>query len=314
MLPSIDQNKRALELITKSFKITKNIPIDYRFIVRNLENIDEEIPKKYRYNGLVFFVVESEVYNGTTTGGGTVDGKINVGTTTGGDKTLNGVLYCFEENLDKPIPLHDTVLRFIVRQVGGFTNDYSKLLENLNKTYAKAGSIVYVEGLNISVIFDGTNWKYFNGVYIINNDSVWNTVPESLRVQNKLVLSNNVRKIILNDLSLSDEVLTDKNIIQNNRYYDLNGILHYSIGDKLYKLGDNVFFGIVNIQKGSIQVTHGLNSLLIEGYCKLTNTNSDIDVNNTIVPLSLKIIDKDNVEIKSSLNLQNIEIVLISKQ
>ncbi len=237
MLTSIEQSRKALEIITKAFKITKNIPLDVRFIVNSLSTLDTEIPMKYRYNGLVFFVVDAKINDGTTiVSENKIDGTIGKGPTTG-NETLSGILYCFESDLSKPIPLHDLVLRFIIRQIGGYNNNWTNLISDLNHTYAKAGSIINVKDLGISVIFDGNDWKYFNGIYTINTIEDWNTVPNQLKETNRLVKVGNENKIILSDKTLSDEVIkvdSIPDIPENCRFYLINGYLYYSIGGIQY--------------------------------------------------------------------------------
>lgn len=322
-LSSIAQSRKALELITKAFKITKNIPIDYRFIVSSLNNLDTEIPLKYRYNGLTFFVVDGSVNDGTTLVGSNkkIDGQINVGPTTG-TKTLSGILYTFEEDLTKPIPLHDTVLRFIIRQLTGYNNNWTNLVSDLNHTYAKAGSIVYVQDLGISVIFNGTDWEYFNGIYKINELAAWNTVPAQFKVPNRIVHVGTSDKytiqIILSNKTLSNEILVVDSIPatpENWRYYLINGYLYYSIGGNVYPLGDKfkVWYN-TSLVVGNNNFKHDFNSNLLSGYCRINNKADNQEYNNYEFPIEVVVVDTNTVNIKSSVPVNQCDIVLVSKQ
>lgn len=322
MLTSIEQSRKALEIITKAFKITKNIPLDTRFIVNSLSTLDTEIPMKYRYNGLVFFVVDAKINDGTTTiiSENKIDGTIGKGPTTG-NETLSGILYCFESDLTKPIPLHDLVLRFIIQQIGGYNNNWTNLISDLNHTYAKAGSIINVKDLGISVIFDGNNWKYFNGIYTINKIGDWNTVPNQLKETNKLVKVGNENKIILSDKTLSDEVIKVDSIPdtpENFRFYLINGYLYYSIGGNVYPVSDKIkIFYNTKLIIGDNTFTHNFNSKLLSTYCLINeaidNQIINDDYKNREFPLEHIVVNENSINIKSSVQINNCDIVLISK-
>ena len=322
MLTSIEQSRKALEIITKAFKITKNIPLDTRFIVNSLSTLDTEIPMKYRYNGLVFFVVDAKINNGTTTivSENKIDGTIGKGPTTG-NETLSGILYCFESDLTKPIPLHDLVLRFIIRQIGEYNNNWTNLISDLNHTYAKAGSIINVKDLGISVIFDGNNWKYFNGIYTINKIEDWNTVPNQLKETNRLVKVGNENKIILSDKTLSDEVIkvdSIPDIPENFRFYLINGYLYYSIGGNVYPVSDKIkIFYNTKLIIGDNTFTHNFNSKLLNTYCLINeaidNQIINDDYKNREFPLEHIVVNENSINIKSSVQINNCDIVLISK-
>lgn len=324
-MTSIEQSRRALEIVTKAFQITKNIPLDYRFIISSLSNLDTEIPLRYRYNGLIFFVVDQKVNDGTTLNNGErkTNGTINVGPTTGTNQ-LSGILYVFESDLTKPIPLHDTMLRFIIRQLTGYNNNWTNLVTDLNHTHAKAGSIVYVEDLGISVIFNGTDWKYFSGIFTIGTEESWSTVPAQFKVQNTYVfigtnttLNSGIRKIILSDGTLSDEILvvTDSPAkVENNRYYLVNGYLYYSINGTLYLIGDKlIIIAAKQLINEDNVITHNFNTQsLIYGYCKISTVINN-HYSNNIFPIELIMINPNQVNIKSSVAIDNCTIFLISK-
>lgn len=321
MLTSIEQSRKALEIITKAFKITKNIPLDVRFIVNSLSTLDTEIPMKYRYNGLVFFVVDAKINDGTNIiSDDKIDSTIGKGPTTGND-TLSGILYCFESDLSKPIPLHDLVLRFIIRQIGGYNNNWTNLISDLNHTYAKAGSIINIKDLGITVIFDGNDWKYFNGVYTINTIEDWNTVPNQLKETNKLVKVGNENKIILSDKTLSNEIIkvdSIPDIPENNRFYNINDYIYYSIGGNVYPISDKIL--VINNKElniGDNIINHNFNSKLLNVYCLINIASDNQILNNKYInhefPLEHIVVNENSINIKSSIQINNCNIVLISK-
>ncbi len=105
---SIQNSRLNVKPIPYNFGVNLNIPIDPRFIISSLDNIDTEIPLNLRYNGLIFFVVDATVNDGTV-------------------ETLEGLLYTFEKDLTKPIPLYDTIIRFIIHQIEISSRDYSNI-------------------------------------------------------------------------------------------------------------------------------------------------------------------------------------------
>ena len=258
------------QLVTESMKLNKPIPLDCRFIVSNLNNLDTEIPKQYRYPGLIFFVPDTQLTIGTS------------------ENKIVGVYYCFENDVNIAIPLHDLSLKYIVHQISGI-NDLNTIINRLNNdTYSKPGNIVDLKDIGIQVIFDGTDWKYFNGKYTLKSVEQWNDIPDDIKQPNTIVeIKPNIRKVVTSSLELSDEIIdagTDvNNLTENNRYYLLNGYLYYRLSGTNYQLTTKTYL-LVNhiINKGINEINHNLNTryvsvkLYLETNGKLKNIDADI--------------------------------------
>lgn len=258
------------QLVTESMKLNKPIPLDCRFIVSNLNNLDNEIPKQYRYPGLIFFVPDTQ---------------LNIGTS---ENKIVGVYYCFENDINTAIPLHDLSLKYIVHQISGI-NDLTTIINRLNNdTYSKPGNIVDLKDIGIQVIFNGTKWQYFSGKYTLKSVEQWNDIPVDIKQPNTIVeIKPNIRKVVTSSLELSDEIIdagTDvNNLTENNRYYLLNGYLYYRLNGTNYQLTTKTYL-LVNhiINKGINEINHNLNThyvsvkLYLETDGKLKNIDADI--------------------------------------
>ena len=264
---------KSFEYIPRNFRLTRNIPIDTRFLVENLKNIDTVIPKALRYPGLIFFVKESNINDGTTKN---LDGTKHLGSTDDNTTTkIIGTLYYFDENLE-PIALHDSITRFEIRLLNIDTDkyNYSNLIDtteesnkenSLNHIFAKIGNIVFIEPLGIAVICrlnkdNAIYWQYFAGTYNCT-EKEFESIPESLKQPNTIVnLINDdksvTKKIITSEGELSDEIIkteSTKNCTENGRFYNINGFIYYHFGNltipvsnkfctriKSLEIGDNI--------------------------------------------------------------------------
>lgn len=290
------ENLKSNKPIYNNFDIRKNIPIDKRFIITSLTEIDQEIPLNRRYDGLVFFVETSNVSDGT-------------------DIISTGHLYCFESDLTKPIPLHELSLRYIIRQITINPEDYTNVNNLLNKTFAKPGSIVMIKPLDIAVIFDGNVWSYFAGNYSVTSDVVFNTIPLNLVNLGNLVISNGIDKIIKSDNTLSDVIIEVSELPltpEKDRYYSVNGFLYYSLGGNIYSVSEK-FYTKSNLVSGNNEITHTLNSTHIICLFRINVTEGFDDMNNKVIQLPYNIIDENTININSNLPLSG-ELFLIAKR
>lgn len=287
------KNFGAPTFLLDSLKLNKPIPVDSRFMVANLDTLDVELPVKYRYPGLIFFVEEVELKVGT------------------GNKETLGCYYCFETDVTKYKPLHDLSLRYIVHQVTCQPSDYSQLLSILNeKTYSIPGNIVDIKPLGIQVIFDGTNWKYFSGIYNISSDDIWSQIPDELKERNIIVLSNNIRKIVRANKQLADEIEDVTNIDEmhdDNRYYIFQDNLYYRIGGKTYRLTSKSYFNQISLVKGDNIIKHDLNASSLLVLCSLFDT---IKGTSEKILADVIFIDKNNINIRSEIGVKNVTIYI----
>lgn len=214
------------QLVTESMKLNKPVPLDCRFIVSNINNLDKEIPKQYRYPGLIFFVPDTQLTVGTSS------------------NKIVGIYYCFENDLNTAVPLHDLSLRYIVHQLDGI-DDLTTIINRLNNdTYSKPGNIVDLKDIGIQVIFNGTKWRYFNGKYILKSLDDWNKIPDDIKQPNTIVeVKPNIRKVVTSLLQLSDEIIETSlsNLTENNRYYLVDGFLYYRLNNTSYQLTNKIF-------------------------------------------------------------------------
>ena len=253
---------KSFSYTPRNFQLTRNIPIDTRFLVTTLDNIDSEILPETRYPGLVFFVRDSAVNDGTSNSIDTIDlGPINQ-YNKGSVRTVKGILYIFVPDASGNLiytPLHDLINRFEIKllNITDTSNTaYSHLCDGdldelsnhinanntncLNHLYAKLGNIVYIQPLGIAVICvnnnesitNKTKWIYFSGTYKVSSIEQFNNIPDSLKNPNTVVSVNGKNQIITSDLKLSDEVIKKSSVndcTENNRYYNINGFIYYHI-------------------------------------------------------------------------------------
>jgi hypothetical protein len=308
MIQSIEQAARNNKILSYAFRATNNIPLDTRFIVNSLTTLDTEIPLDKRYEGLIFFVLTATVDDGTSI-------------------TQTGVLYCFEKDLTKPVPIHELGLRYVIKSVGGFNGNYSTIFDKLNHTYSdKIGSIIYVEDLDICVIKiseDIDGWVYLAGIYKVLNNTVYETIPLKLRAIGRLVELNGDDRFIQNNAgkTLSNPVMVfarkeDIPLLQNYRYYLINGFLNYCIEGTLYQVTEK-FINILNktLVEGSNIIIHNFNSTYIIAYLRIyKNEASNVEFDDTIWhPIEYKVIDNNSIDIKSRLSINKCDINLLCK-
>lgn len=305
MEASVIENKKTTKIILNNFRVSKNIPIDERFLISSLDAIDIEIPLKRRYNGLIFFVVDSVINDGV-------------------DDILSGVLYCFENDLTNPIPLHETVLRHLIYQVSVENENYSELDITLNKTFPKPGKTIHVKGLDVVYIYNDTvsTWEYFSGVYKVSSDAIFDMIPNQLKSPGKLVIVDDgenpmQRKLISENLTLIDEVYVSDDIPTNpedDHYYIVNGFVYYAIMGSIFKLSDKIFTIDVNLEPGDNNIIHNLGSTYILPILRINNNNENPDIKEGIMQLNIPYlpISENEIVIESRMFV-NATIILIAK-
>lgn len=324
----------AIELTPKSFIRTRNVPIDTSFVLENISELDNKIPLEIRYTGLIFFVMDAEINSGTTIGKqlntGYEDGTINNGPQVNKDKgeqKIIGLFYIFENDLENPIPLHDTITRYFIYAIKVDESKYSNLNKYLNNTFAKAGSRIYIKNLDINVFcdYDG-NWKYLSGIYKVKSKSIFDSIPNNLKQPNITVNIDNKRKIIKSDLTLSDEIINlgkDGSLSdckENGRFYNVNGYIYYCFGDSVIPVSDKFMVKqnvTLNITEGNVNniIEHNFNTryLSVYGIINKHDENVNNDYVNYCFPIQFKYINSNKIEIPSNILIQSIDLCLISK-
>ena len=335
---------RSFNYTPRNFKVTRNVPIDTRFLVTDINNIDIEIPEAIRYPGLIFFVKNSNVNDGTTIN---IDGTKKLGSLTEGIYKINGILYIFDDNL-QPIPLHDLIERFEIRllKINDSTDTcYSKLIDetntsnetnSLNHIFAKIGNIVFIEPLGIAVICRLINnkptWQYLAGSYNVLNEDQFYSIDESLRQPNAVVNLNGSTKIITSNRELSDEIIKANSISdcsENNRFYNINDFIYYHIAGLIIPVSNKFVTKTINLQKGdNINIIDlkidpdNVNATIFDSNFNTRNIivdciigdQGDEYLNNLYkdfrLPLQHKIIDNNTINIISSIDVKNVTLII----
>jgi hypothetical protein len=278
---SVIRNFKNFKIIIQNFKIDKNIPIDTRYLVSTYSKINEELPLKLRYNGLMFFV--SDILED-------------------GEPVKIGKFYYFDNDLETPKLLSELSIESITMQLDCGLEDYVNLINRLNLVTTKPGSIIHIKPLDIYVYFDGINWNYFAGVYKVTNETLFNTIPNQLKNVNSLVLlEGGIRHIIKSNFSLSEELIivpsiSEIGVLENNRYYLIDSVLFFSIANQLYKIGSKFFKETKNLLNGYTEITHNLGSTNINVYFRIQLLDLDYD---KFLTLDFDLIDSNKIRVKN---------------
>jgi hypothetical protein len=267
--------------------------------IDSLTTLNDELPLANRYNGLIFFVKDATLSDGTSTNG------------------IVGKLYYFESDLVTPLPLYNLGLQYIIHQlIIDDEENYADLIDLLNTTYSRPGNIVTILPLNVTFLFDGTNWKYLIGNYNTSTEEIFALIPQILLEKNKRVIINNsIEKIILSNLSLSDEIIIVTELPingENNRYYSINGNLWFFINGKYYQVNNKFELQTITLIKGSNIITHSLKSEFVLTFLKILNIEN-LEENNEISLINNTPINSDSLTIQCNFENINVELLMISK-
>lgn len=270
------------KLILHQLDLNKQKALDKRLEINSLSTINTELKLNRRYKGLIFFVVDENKH------------------------------YLFLSDLTNPLSLSSFISSGDIK--GIISTDYSTLNEDLNNTNPTLGSIITVYPLFVSFIYDGSKWVYFSGTYLVTDEIQFLTIPILLRNTGNLVIfTNNTRKVILSDKTLSDELISITTIpleLERNRYYLLNGLLHYSINNELFRLGSKLkIFTNQLITNNNNSINHNLNSTYISCYIRI-NINNALLAINKLVKIDFNIIDENTIEFISQYPDMNAELII----
>lgn len=222
------------KIITHSFQLTKNLPLDSRFKINNINEIDEKIPNKLRYEGLIFSAGNNENENSE------YDFYTFVY-----DKTSNKFL---------PILFIEYLNRHVKLSIEIDKENYNNLNNILNETcYPKTGTTVYVKPLDIIVQWTGEFWRTIYGEIHVTDESEFDLLENNFKNKGWICLVNDVKKYILDDLTLSDPLLifnsnTDilneefwNNNKEFNRFFLIDQTLYYNFNGVLYSVNDQIY-------------------------------------------------------------------------
>lgn len=237
-----------------NFGLTKNIPIDTRYLIKNMSELPTRIPVSKRYPGLLFFVSnDTPDYQGNT-----------------------GFLYIIDNDL-QPYKLFDFLGRYLKFGLHLENDaDYTNIEKLLNeKTYPQLGSMVYVSPMGVTYVYNGTRFVYFAGDYHFTSQSQYNNLPDKFKQPNAIVYIGDTKYVIKNDLTLSPPLLVYDRVDQiptpyeNERFYLVNGILHYCFEGTLYSVGNKIYFLENTVLAASQAVRHNLNTFALHAFFRL---------------------------------------------
>lgn len=274
------ENLKAPKDIINNFRLRKNIPVDTRFLISSLANLDIEIPLSLRYPGLITFIPDATNPNGA------------------------GVLYYFGNDLTTPLILDDGVYTSSVKSLTIVSEDYTNLLADL-VDYEIEGNIMYIQPLGIGIIYTSTGWEYFAGIYNVTDQLTYNTIPLSLLQPRKLVLLGGDERIINEDKTLSTKVIvvaTLPGTPLEDRYYLYKGFLYITLDGVLHKLTSKIYTNDVVLVYGANEIIHNLESVNINVLFRINEPTNPFIVNNTTKNMPYVSIDEFKIEVISDYN------------
>lgn len=274
---------KQVKYIWYGFTRNSQDPLDPRFKISSLTNLNTELKLPYRYNGLIFHV-----------------------------KDINK-MYVFLNDLNNPVDLSSYISGNIFFGFENTDQDYSNLLVNLNDTNPSLGSLVTVYPLGVTFIYDGNAWKYFSGIYNVVDDTILNSIPTTLKKVNAQIDMG--ANSFLFDATLTKNlpiiVVTVKpNTPVNDRYYSINGIIYHSYFGNWIRISDKVFISSILLQVGNSPITHNLNSDVITVDFSFTDLETE---SKTTVPLAFHVYDNNSIIVHSKISLSG-ELTITSKQ
>ena len=306
----ITKYKADAKQIVNNYKITKGIPIDTRYIIQSISDINNDIPFKLRYPGLRFFASDTEITNHE------------------GVVIKTGAFFRFDVDLSTPIldTLFPDVAEIYINFLGTEETEpetYANLLDKLNDLNMYYGMIVHIRPLDICVIYtEDAGWKYAFGTYKIPYEvgfTTFNAIPEQLREYSVPVqFDNGSYGIISSNLSVVDkvQVLTNINdaVLTENGYYLVNGILYFTVNGALYQISDKLkVFTNLNLIEGDNIIQHDLVSTNILSFLRINNIDNLEDDLNGFEPIKHKIVDSTHIIINSKFPQLTCDLILLVK-
>lgn len=243
------------KILPFNFQLTKNIPIDKRFKVTHISNVDEEIPQGIRYEGLIFIAADDATdYQGN-----------------------ESRFYTFEISKDEqtkgqlvPVLLFDYLNRRVKLGIELEPSEYKQINKILNENcYPVLGTTVYLSPLDIVVQWDGKAWKTICGTIHVSTEAEYTSIESNFKNQGWTVIITDTTgattlKYIRENLELSDPIITgdtvsgvvyhpggDSNVSldddfwnnnpEKNRLFLIDQTLYYNFEGKLYAIGDEIY-------------------------------------------------------------------------
>lgn len=260
------------------FRLTKGLPIDERFQIDSLASIDTKIPLAVRTEGLIFF------------------------------SKLENTFYCFTNDLTAPVLLTEKIFASMALSLAlAQESDYADILAALTALNPKIGNICLVKPLGVSFQFDGTNWNYFSGEYNFGDQTGCDALPAEFKKTGSVVVVAGTPYIFDSQKALSAQIIVIESFddiataTEENRYYLINGFLHYRFGGMLFQIGQKTkLFKNLTLTPG-IEIEHNFNTTYVRGLLQVYSSNPLI--NNQLINVELKAINANNVQVKNSISV-----------
>lgn len=276
-----------------NFGLTKNIPLDRRFLFPSLQDAIDMTPVKYRYPGLMFFVMDD-----------------------GADYQDNtGYLYMWDNDVTTPIKVFDFLMRYCkfglhFDSAGDYIGDVMR--KHLREeTYPQLGTMIYLDPIGITLIYTSNNtkdnfmatdiqyYKYCFGDYHFETKQQYIDFPDEYKEPGAVVFigSTNEKFIIEDNLELSAPIIVYDpptvfedfqnggslySKLQEGRYYLVNGILGVCLNGTMYQIGEKIYRRRNMILEKNPEIIHRLNTNFIDAIFVIRNIGT-VPVNRDIV-------------------------------
>lgn len=275
MLNMISEMKRQYESIVSPLKLVKGLPIDCRFIISSLNNLNDDIPIAYRYVGLIFFNLEDSKF------------------------------YFFKSNVNEPIPLDKEIknsFNFVAETYGDAM---------ANKNNLMLGQIVFIKNLNANFQVLENGLRYISGDVRVANLSDWKNIPSDAKfpgievtVVNSEDANQNVTYFqthegILQQVDEDLQLFPDKPV--HGKVYKVNGKYYLVNKDNYINIGNQKRTKQINIVKGKNTITNDFNSEKI---------SITISKNGYKIEYDKYTITENQIVFNSKLQIDNAQIVI----
>lgn len=277
MLNMISEMKRQYESIVSPLKLVKGLPIDCRFVISSLNNLNDDIPTAYRYIGLIFFNLEDSKF------------------------------YFFKSNVNEPIPLD----KEIKNSFNFVAETYGDAMENKNKNNLMLGQIVFVKNLNANFQVLENGLRYISGDVRVANLSDWKNIPSDAKfpgIEVTLVNSEDANQNvtyfqthegILQQIDEDLQLFPDKPV--HGKVYKVNGKYYLVNKENYINIGNQKRTKQINIVKGKNTITNDFNSEKI---------SITISKNGYKIEYDKYTITENQIVFNSKLQIDNAQIVI----
>ena len=275
MLNMISEMKRQYESIVSPLKLVKGLPIDCRFVISSLNNLNDDIPIAYRYIGLIFFNLEDSKF------------------------------YFFKSNVNEPIPLDKEIknsFNFVAETYGDAMANKDNLMN---------GQIVFIKNLNANFQKLENGLRYISGDVRVTNSQDWSNIPSDAKfpgIEVTLVNSEDANQNVtyfqthegtLQQVDEDLQLFPDKPV--HGKVYKVNGKYYLVNNENYINIGNQKRTKQINIVKGKNTITNDFNSEKI---------SITISKNGYKIEYDKYTITENQIVFNSKLQIDNAQIVI----